>query len=91
MALNIVIDGRPGIAHDGAAIQPEGGRFVDVENDFGESVSVGEWSENGDGTWTLRIEEIPQSAIPHMHDARGNDPDTCGKCGLNFRARIHAR
>ena len=64
MALNIVIDGPPGIAHPNAAIQPDGGRFVAVENDFGEEITAGEWVENGDGTWTLRIEEIPQSAIP---------------------------
>ena len=82
MALNIIFDGPPG---------PEVGRFVEVENDCGESIKAGEWSENDDGTWTLRIEEIPQSSIPHMHDGRGEDSDTCCRCGLNFRARIHTR
>ena len=91
MAINIVIDGPPGIAHAGAAIQPEGGHFVAVENDFGEEVSVGEWSENGDGTWTLTIKEIPQSVIPHRYDGSGEDSDTCNVCGLNFRSKVHHR
>ena len=49
-AINIIFDGPPG---------PEAGRFVEVENDAGESISIGEWSEREDGFWSLRITEIP--------------------------------
>ena len=82
MAINIIFDGAP--SH-------ESGRFIEVENDFGESIKCGEWIENDDGTWTLKIDEIPPQAVPHVHDARGEDKDVCGKCGLNFRAKIHKR
>lgn len=92
MALNIIFDGPPGVAHDGAAIQPDGGRFIDTENDFGESIKAGEWSENGDGTWTLRIEEMPAAAERHRHVAGPDgDIDTCLKCGKDLRSRIHLR
>ena len=45
-AINIIFDGPPG---------PEAGRFVEVENDDREGVSVGEWIERDDGLWALRI------------------------------------
>lgn len=44
--INIIFDGPP--SH-------ESGRFVEVENDAGESIRVGEWIDCGDGTWSLRI------------------------------------
>ena len=44
--LHIVFDGPP--SH-------ESGRFVEVENDAGASVSVGEWTERPDGFWDLTI------------------------------------
>ena len=50
MAINIVFDGPP--AH-------EAGRFVEVEDDAGASISVGQWIERPDGHWVLRITEIP--------------------------------
>lgn len=30
-------------------------------------------------------------AVMHTHDARGDDPDTCLKCGYNFRNEMHRR
>jgi hypothetical protein len=44
--LDFVFDGPPG---------PEGGRFVEVENDRGESVRIGEWLQRDDGYWVLRV------------------------------------
>lgn len=44
--VDIVFDGPPG---------PTAGRFVEVENERGASISVGEWIERADGYWALRI------------------------------------
>lgn len=44
--INIVFDGPP------SATAP---RFIEVKNDNGESIRVGEWVERKDGLWTLRI------------------------------------
>lgn len=44
--IDVVFDGPP--SH-------ESGRFVEVENERGEGVSVGEWIDRGDGMWALRI------------------------------------
>ena len=44
--IDIVFDGPPG---------PVTGRFVEVENEEGKSISVGEWVEREDGYWVLRI------------------------------------
>jgi hypothetical protein len=44
--IDIVFDGPPG---------PEAGRFVEVENDTGASISIGEWVQRPDGYWVLRI------------------------------------
>ena len=49
-AINVVFDGPP---------SNEAGRFVEVENDAGESISIGEWIERDDGYWALRIESLP--------------------------------
>jgi hypothetical protein len=45
--INIVFDGPPG---------REGPQFVEVEDDVGHSIRVGEWVSLGDGFWALRIE-----------------------------------
>ena len=82
MAINVIFDGPP--SH-------ESSRFVEVENDHGESIRAGEWIKRADGYWALRIDEIPHQARDHVHDARGVDPDTCARCGLNIRARVHKR
>ena len=47
MKLHIVFDGPPG---------PVAGRFVEVENDAGRSLSVGYWVERPDGLWELVID-----------------------------------
>ncbi len=44
--IDIVFDGPPG---------PVSGHFVEVENDKGASISVGEWVHRPDGFWALRI------------------------------------
>lgn len=44
--IDVVFDGPPG---------PESGRFVEVEDQSGASVSVGEWIERDDGYWVLRM------------------------------------
>ena len=44
--IDIVFDGEP--AHEGA-------RFVEVENDRGESITFGKWLKRDDGYWVLRI------------------------------------
>jgi len=50
-AINIVLDGCPG---------PKGERFVRIENDAGEFISIGTWIEDADGLWRLRIDSIPR-------------------------------
>lgn len=44
--IDIVFDGPPG---------PESGRFVEVEDDAGKSISFGEWVKRDDGYWALRL------------------------------------
>jgi len=44
-AVNIVFDGPP---------SNKSGRFVEVENDEGKSITIGEWTERGND-WLLRI------------------------------------
>jgi hypothetical protein len=44
--IDVVFDGPP--AH-------QSGRFVEVEDEQGRSISVGEWIERGEGLWALRI------------------------------------
>jgi hypothetical protein len=48
--VDVVFDGSPG---------PEGGRFLEVENESGASVKVGEWIDRGNGLWALRIQQQP--------------------------------
>ncbi|TDW95370.1 MULTISPECIES: hypothetical protein [Kribbella] len=45
-AINVIFDGPPA---------PDAGRFVEVEDDRGRSLSIGEWIERPDGLWALRI------------------------------------
>lgn len=44
--VDVVFDGPPG--HDG-------GRFIEVEDESGASISIGEWVDRGDGYFALRI------------------------------------
>lgn len=50
--IDIVFDGPPG---------PEAGRFIEVENDKGESISFGEWVHRADGYWVLRVKATDAS------------------------------
>ena len=51
----IEIDPEPiDIVFDGPPSMPAP-RFIEVENDKGESISVGEWVKRPDGHWVLRI------------------------------------
>lgn len=53
--IDVVFDGPP--SH-------ESGRFVEVENEKGESVRCGQWiQENGTGLWRLRISALDIAAI----------------------------
>lgn len=47
--VDIVFDGPP--SH-------ESGRFVEVEDETGASISFGEWVEREDGFWVLRITDL---------------------------------
>ena len=58
-AIHILFDGPPG---------PVAGRFVEVEDDTGKSISVGQWRERPDGFWELVIECGEQTTEP------------CGRC-----------
>lgn len=44
--IDIIFDGPP---------DHEAGRFVEVEDDHGRSLSIGEWIQREDGFWSLRI------------------------------------
>ena len=44
--VDIVFDAPPG---------PTAGRFVEVEDENGASINLGEWIERDDGYWALRI------------------------------------
>jgi hypothetical protein len=44
--VDIVFDGPP--SHDAP-------RFIEVENDKGQSISLGEWMQRPDGYWVLRM------------------------------------
>lgn len=44
--IDIVFDGPPG---------SEGGRFIEVEDEHGRSIRLGEWVERVDGYWVLRV------------------------------------
>lgn len=46
--IDVVFDGPP--SH-------ESGRFVEVEDNSGKSVGVGEWIDRGNGLWALRIRD----------------------------------
>ena len=45
--IRIIFDGPPG---------PDGGRFIEVEGESGESINIGEWIECG-SYWHLEIED----------------------------------
>lgn len=47
----------------------EGGRFVEMENENGESVCAGEWRERSDGLWCLDIDLGTAAAKPGLTNA----------------------
>ncbi len=51
--IDIVFDGPP---------EHIAGRFVEVENQKGASISVGEWIHRKDGYWVLRMSIVPEEA-----------------------------
>lgn len=48
--IDIVFDAPP---------SPEGSRLIEVEDDTGASISMGEWVERPDGRWALRLRSLP--------------------------------
>ena len=70
----IIFDGPPG---------PVSGRFVEVEDETGKSISVGKWRERPDGFWELVIGDEPcprcdgTGAIDTPYS--GSDP-VCPEC-----------
>jgi len=70
--LHIVFDGPP---------SPESGRFVEVENDAGESVNAGEWLHRKDGLWELIIAGVLPTPPAAQVAEQVNAPAECGKDG----------
>lgn len=66
--VDIVFDGLP---------SNEPGRFVEVENERGESIRFGKWMQRPDGYWVLRIEGT-QMPTPYQHDAYETTPPPVG-------------
>lgn len=59
--------------------------LIEVENDEGKSVNVGEWFQRSDGFWVLRV-----WLNMHFHVAGpADDIDCCAKCGHDIRHAIH--
>lgn len=52
--IDVVFDGPP--SH-------ESGRFVEVEDNSGRSVKIGEWIDRGNGLWALRIRDSDVSDL----------------------------
>lgn len=50
-AINIMFDSPPG---------PHAPLFIDVVDDAGKGINVGEWIEKEQGEWALRITEMPE-------------------------------
>jgi len=67
--VNIVFDGPPG---------PKAGRFVEVEDHKGKSISFGEWEQRHDGYWNLKI-PFPYDESKPVYVAWSNSDLTEGK------------
>lgn len=56
--INFIFDGPPG---------PDGGRFVEVEDDEGKSIRVGQWEADPrpghEGLWRLRLPALPKRVV----------------------------
>lgn len=67
--INIVFDGPPD--HDAP-------RFVEVEDESGNSISIGEWLPRVDGNWALRIPvDQPTLVRQLLKRAHGQLPERC--------------
>jgi len=55
--IHVLFDGPP---------EAEAGRFVEVEDEHGHSIHVGEWLDRGNGLWALVID----TAVLHGQDGR---------------------
>lgn len=82
--IDVVFDGPP--SH-------ESGRFVEVEDPHGRSISYGQWVHRADGYWALRFFADDKANKPHTHVAgtmTGKDIDECSLCGQDLRSPVHA-
>ena len=52
--IDIVFDGPPG---------PECGRFVEVEDQLGRGMKLGEWLQREDGYWVIRVQRAEFAAV----------------------------
>lgn len=77
-AINIIFDGPP---------EHKPGRFVEVENDLGESIKVGEWIERPDGFWALRITELPGETLKPETKGMDLPQKTCESCGISLQGK----
>ena len=87
-SIHILFDGPPG---------PVAGRFVEVEDETGKSISVGQWRERSDGFWELVIERGEQAAEPCARCSgtgavdtafSGSDP-VCSNCDGDGSLCVH--
>ncbi len=58
--IRIVFDGPP--SH-------ESGRFIEVENAWGQGIGIGQWHERDDGFWELRIGSVELGLSTEQHAA----------------------
>lgn len=82
--VDIVFDGPPGY---------KSGRFVEVENDSGQSIRFARWVKREDGYWAIRLKPHADD-LPHTHAAgtlAGKHIDECARCGQDIRSSIHLR
>lgn len=80
--VDIVFDGPP--SH-------ESGRFVEVEDASGKSITFARWVHRDDGYWVLRLTPHAND-LPHIHVSGrtvGKHIDECARCGQDLRSSIH--
>lgn len=76
LAINLILDGPPGM--------PGPGRLISVETDDGTPVGSGSWAPRPDGKWSMRITELPvveskkpwgMEYLPHLSYVIKKDDD----------------
>ena len=60
------------------------GRFVEVENELGESIKLGEWVQRTDGLWALRIRRAASPERVREQAIATGSPAACPECGAKF-------